>query len=677
MGSVTWQSESGDPQSVDALAVAPNLFHVLQVGALHGRTFAPGDEKEGNNLKVVISYGLWQRALGGDVASVGHHITLNGRPYDLIGVMPPGFSLGWNEELWLPLDMSDALADAVRSRRQHYVHAIARLKTGTTLDRARADLLVIAHRLEAQYPDANTGRISVLIPLHEFMEGHLRSALLLLQGAAAMVLLIACANLANLTLSRTMGRRREMALRAALGAGRGRLVRQLLTESILLALFGGAIGVALAVMATRTLLALNPEVLPAPFSAGVDARVVVFSALLSIATGVLFGLIPAIDAARANLNDSLKEGGRSSSGGHAGERMRRGLVVVQVGLAVMLLVGAGLLIRSFDELTRVRIGFDPDHVLTAGFRAAGARYDSAVAVNRLYDGLLADLSRAPGVVAVGAVSSLPTRGSVFTSLRIEGQPVDETRLPDLGYVSVLGDYFNALHIPLKAGRLFDASDLPNGPSNVIINEAAERAFFPRGGAVGHRIRIGPNPKGDWMTIVGVVGDVRTEALDVPAKPTMFANHRHEAWERSMSIVIRTTSNPASALSNLRRAAKDADASLALRDVKTLEDIVGSSLASRRFALALASSFAAVALLLAAVGIYGVLAYMVTTRTREFGVRLALGATARSVLMLVVRQGIGWSLFGLVLGVAGALAGGRLLGGMLFGVTPLDVSTYVS
>ena len=677
MGSVIWRPESADPVSLSALAVAPNLFAVLATPALHGRTFARGDETPGNDLKVVVSYGFWRRALGGDVAGIGKSIMLNGRPHVVLGVMPRGFTLGLGEDIWLPLDFSDALADAARARKQHYVHVIGRLKKGTTIASARTAMSLIARRLEMQYPDANTGRTTELVPLHESVSGSLRPALLLLQGAALMVLLIACANLANLTLSRTIGRRREMALRAALGAGRMRLVRQLLTESVLLAAVGGAIGVALAFVGTRVLLALNPDTLPSMFSAGVDGRVVAFSVVLSIATGIVFGLVPALDTARANVHDSLKDGGRAASSGRASERVRRVLVVAQVGLAVMLLVGAGLLVRSFRELTRTRLGFDPDHVLTAGLRTAGERYDSAAAINRYYDAVVEAVARAPGVVAVGTANMLPTRGSIGTSLRIEGDPVDENHLPDLHYVSVRGDYFRALRIPLVAGRLYDASDTPTSPKTVVINQATARRFFPKGDAIGRRIRIGPDPHGAPMTIIGIVGDVRSEGLAIPAEPTMFANHRQETWERSQSIVIRMAGDPLAAIPILRGVAKSADPSLALRDISTMNDVLGASLAPRRFAVALASSFAAIALLLAVVGIYGVLGYMVTTRAREFGVRLALGATRRSVLLLVVRQGLIWSGFGVAVGAIGALLSGRLLARMLYGVSQADPSTYVT
>ena len=676
MGNVTWRPEHGDPESVTAAAIATDLLTVLQVKPLHGRNLSSDADQPGHDPEVLLSYGFWQRAFGGDLAVVGKRVTMNGQATTIVGVMPSNFTIGWGEEVWMPLDLSDDLARSTVTRRQHWVHAIGRLRPGVTLDAATADLAVIGRRLAIAYPQADSGRFALVRPVRDTMIGSLRPAVLLLQGAAAMVLLIACANLANLTLSRTIGRRREMALRAALGAGRGRLTRQLLTESLLLAVIGGAAGVVLATVATRALLALNPDALPAMFTVSVDSRVMLFSLALSAATGVLFGLLPALDAARADVHDSLKDGGRGSSG-RAGERVKRALVIAQVGLALMLLVGAGLLVRSFRELTRVRIGFDPDHVLTAQLRAGGSAYDSASAVNKFYDGVIGEIAQSPGVEAVGGVTILPTLGYVGTNLRIEGQPTDESNLPDLGYIAIRGGYLRAMRIPVVAGREFDATDVANGPLSVMINETAARRFFPKGNPVGHRIRIGPNPNGKWMTIVGVVGDVRAEGLDIAPKPMLVAYHREEAWDRSLALVVRTIGDPMMAAAVVRRAVKNADPAMAIRDIRTLNDIVGASLARRRFSLGLASCFAVVALLLAAVGIYGVLAYMVTTRTREFGVRMALGASARSVLVLVVRQGMGWSLAGILIGVCASLAAGRVLDRMLYGVTSLDPSTYIA
>jgi predicted permease len=673
--SMTWRPASGEPQMVSSVDVSANLFNVLQVAPIHGRTFTPGDDAAGSVPRVVVSYRFWQRELGGDVARVGRPLILNGKSFEVIGVMPPSFTLWGNEDLWTPLDMSDDLAKATVTRHQHWIHAIARLKPGVTLAAANTDLAAIARRLASTYPTSDSGRTAFIIPMHDVISGNLRPALLLLLGGAGLVLLIACANLANVTLSRTTARRREIAVRAALGAGRGRIVRQLLIESTGVALVGGAIGVAIAAVATRILLALNPDALPGGFFVvAIDNWVLLYSLVLSLATGIAFGLIPALDAGRADLNAALRDGGRGSSGGRGGTQIRRTLVIAETGLAVMLLIGAGLLIRSFRDITNTPLGYEPLHVLTGQVRLSGERYDSEPAVNRFYDAALATLAHSPGVVAAGAASGVPTQGRVGTSLRIEGQSNDEANLPDIGYIGVHGDYFKAMNIPLLRGRVYDATDDATKPKVVIINDVAARRFFPRGDAIGHRIRIGPQLNAQWMTIVGIVGNIRDEGLDIPSEPALFANHRQEAWETSLTFVVRTSGNPQTAVPLLRRAVTSADPSVALRNILPLEQVLGSSLSARRFSLALLTGFSAVALLLAAIGIYGVLAYSVTSRTREFGVRLALGATKHSVLLLVLRQGLAWSLLGAVLGVGAAVAGGRLLGGMLYGVGPVDLTT---
>ncbi len=675
-GEMTWQGDGGEPEMLASASVTPNLFDVLQAPALHGRTFAPGEGADGNDHVVLVSYRLWRTALGGDLSAISKPITLNGRRYTLIGVMPPRFTLGLDEDVWTPNDYHDEMADVTRTRKQHYAYVVGRIKPGTTLAAARADLAGIAQQLAREFPDANSGRTVYADPIRTSMAGSVASALMLMQGAAFIVLLIACANLANIALSRAMGRRRELAVRAALGAGRGRLVRQLLTESVLVSLVGGVLGVMLARFATVRMLAMNPTILPEAFAVDVDWRIVAFSALLAVFTGVLFGLFPAIGAARSDLHDSLKEGSRGATVGPVGERLRRTLVAAQIGLAVVLLVSAGLLLRSFAELTRVQLGFDSDHVLTARVRAAGTRYDSSTVMNAFYDGLLNDIAHAPGVVSVGAARSLPTRGGVTSSLRIDGEPNDETHLPDIGYISVRGDYFKVLHIPLITGRVFDETDV-TGPETGVLNETAAKRFFPRGDAIGRRIRIGPVSNGPWITIVGVVGDIRDQSLDAPAKPTLFANHRRETWERSMFLFVRTSGDPTRFVATIKDALRRADPALATKDVQTLNDVLALDLAPRRFALAVCAAFAVVAFVLAAIGIYGVLSYMVSTRARELGVRIALGATGRDVMLLVGRQGLGPSLAGVVLGVGGALANGRLLASSLYGVGPTDAATYLA
>ena len=417
----TFVAPGADPEILSALTVTPSMFDVLSVRPALGRTFTVDEDQSGRDDKVVLSNKLWRRAFGGDSSIVGRRVMVNGQSTEVIGVMPPGFTLGWNEELWMPLGIADLVTDVVRARRQHYLHVVGRLAPNATLESARAELTTIARRLERQYPEANNGRTVVITTLRDAVSGRLRAPVLLLQGAALMVLLIACANLTNLTLSRGLTRRREMAVRAALGAGRARLVRQLLAESIVLAVIGGACGALLAIVATRGLLALNASALPSMFSVSVDGRVLGFSLLLSAGSGIVFGLLPALDAARVDLNESLKAGGRGMSGVRGGERTRRTLVIAQIGLAVMLLVGAGLLVRSFEAITATRLGYDPEHVLTAQIRASGARYDTAAVINQFYDGVLREIEASPGVVAAGSVTYLPTQGSIGTSLRVLGQ----------------------------------------------------------------------------------------------------------------------------------------------------------------------------------------------------------------------------------------------------------------
>ena len=676
-GPVIWRPASGDPTSLNALLVGANTFGILGTPAFRGRAFAPGDDVPGNNQKVVLSFDAWQRDFAGDAGIVGRSIQLSGATYEVLGVMPRGFLIGQSEDVWLPYDEVGTLADVVRARKQHYVHAVARLKTSVAPARALADLRTIAAGLARQYPEADSGRSAKMQPVRELISGDLRPALLLLQGAAGLVLLIACANLANLALSRTIGRRRELATRAALGAGRGRLVRQLVSESMVLAIVGGALGIGLATVGTRLLLSLNPATLPAMFEVRVDGAVLAFSVAAAAVTGVVFGLLPALAASSGNLQASLKDGARGVSGGRASNSVRRTLVVTQVALAVLLLTGTGLLLRSFSALTRVTLGYDPTGVVTAGMRTAGEQYGDPARVNAFYDAVIGELVQSSGVTAVGAVSDLPTRGGSGTSLRIEGQQNDEARLPDLTYLAVRGAYFDALRIPIVAGRAYDATDRPDAPETAIINETAAKRYFPNGDAIGRRISIGPDPNGTRMTIIGIAGDIHSEGLASPVTPTIYANHRHEAWMRSMSLVMRTSLNTTDAGALIRRATRRQDPTLAVREVRTLEDIVGASLASRRLALGLTMSFGFIALMLAAVGIYGVLAYTVANRTRELGVRVALGASPQRVVSLIVGQGVMTSLVGIGVGLLGAIAGTRVLNSMLFGVTALDVATYVS
>jgi putative ABC transport system permease protein len=658
--SVTWRPAGGDPELLDALLVTANTFDVLGVQPLLGRGFGPADEGPSAAPVAVLSHGFWRRSLGGDPTIMGRTLTLNDLPYTIVGVMPPHFTLGGGAALWTPLNLSQDLARPEITRKQYHLRAFGRLKPGVSLAAAQADLRAISSRLEDEYPEADRGREASLVTLRAAMAGDLGTPLLLVQLASGLLLLMACANLANVTLARTIGRRRELALRAALGAGRWRQMRQLLTESVLLALLGGSLGVVVAVIATPLLLSLEPGALPPLFPVRPDGAVLLFGLLAAVATGIGFGLLPAFHAGRADLHGSLKEGGRGSSGGPGGERLRRVLVAVQVGIAAVLLIGAGLLTRSFAQLTRVRLGFDPDHVLTAEVRVSGERYDDPARVNRFYDQVLEEIRREPGVVAAGATMKLPTSGWISSNLAVEGEPADPTRAQDVGYLLVRGDYFKALGVPLIEGRLFDDRDTPEGTGAVLINQALAREYFPHGDPVGRRIRLGPDPNAAWSVVVGVVGDMREQAFEAPPTPAVYPDHVQNTWWRSLILTVRMTGDPHAAEPLIRRAVRQADPTLALRNVRTLDEVLGSNLAARRFALGLVGCFAGVALVLAAVGIYGVLAFSVSSRSREFGVRLALGATRRSVLLLVLRQGMVWAALGLAAGLGAAVAGGPLL-----------------
>ena len=673
----TWRTASGDPDVVITMPVTANLFSVLEVQPMRGRTF-DGAEEDAAAPVVVLSHAFWQHAFPNDSSIVGSTIILYNTSYQVIGIMPRGFTVAGDEGVYIPFNLKDELVNAAVTRKQHVVTTLARLKPGVTLDAAQDDLLANARRLQAEYPEANGPYLATLVPLHDTVSGRLEKPILLLFIAAVVVLLIACVNLANITLARMTSRRTEFAVRAALGAGRGRLARQLLTESVMLSLAGGTLGVGLAIIATRALLDLNPDALPSMFTGGIDSRVLVFSLALSVGTGLLFGLVPAWRAARTDLHISLKERGSGGGGGRGGERVRRVLVVAQMGLAVMLLVGAGLLIRSFQSLTSLDLGFDPGSVLTGRVSLDGARYDSAAVVNTFYDGVFSEIAGAPGVVAVGAVMALPTRGGNFSSgIVVEGSVVDPDQPASVAYSMVRGDYFKAMGIPLLAGRSFGPGDSPEGPKLAIINETAARTLFPGGEALGRRVRIGPNPEASMHTIIGVVGDVRQQGFEIPVGAQLYDNGRAQTWWKALSVVVRTNGDPRAAVPLIRQAVKAGDPAIAVQNIETMEQVVKSSIAPRRFALGLASAFAGLALLLSAVGVYGVLAYSVTARTREFGVRLALGASSNSILWLVLAQGLLWSLLGLAVGVAGALAGGRVLSGMLYGVTPADAPTYLA
>ena len=680
MGGITFsglafQPGDGTPITVESMRLAANVFDILGVRPALGRTFLPGEDSPDRKYVVVVSDGFWRRQLGADPNIVGRAITFDDRPYTVIGVMPQGFSLGYLEQVWIPLDASRILADPNRARKLHYMFAIGRLKPNVTLEASRADLMTISRRLEKQYPEANTGHLTSVLDLREAMVGDIRPTMILLTSAAALVLLIACANLANLIVARGIARRRELAVRAALGAGRGRLTRQLLTETTILAMFGALGAMLVAQWGTKALLALNPETLPPHAHVGIDARVLLFAAVAAGISGLIAGILPSFAVTRVDLNETLKESTRGSAGGLRGERIRRGLVIAQTALAVMLLISSGLLIRSLRAVQRVDLGFNPDGVLTADVTIHGTRYDSATTIDAFFSRAMDRMRASPTIASVGAVGGLPLRGSSSASLTIEGAPKPEGHLPEVGYVTIVGDYFKTLGIPLRRGRVFNVGDGPKDPPVAVINQALAKQFFGSVDPVGRHIRLGPNPNDPWSTIVGVVGDVRQQSLEKEVRPTAFTPNQQDGWT-SLTFVVRGTRDAMSATPALRDAIRAADPTAVIDNVQPMDVVVGASLSRRTFSMALLSIFAAVALGLAALGIYGVLAYAVAARRREFGVRLALGAEVSQVMALVLRQGLGWTAAGVTLGVIGARAGTRLVESQMFGIAPSDPATYV-
>jgi predicted permease len=676
VGGVTLRDGAQDPAAVTAVRVSANMFDVLNAPPLRGRTFAADEDTPARKHVVLLSAALWKRMFGSDTTIVGRTVLLNDEPHEVIGVMPAGFGLGYREELWIPLDLSARLADVNRARKTHSYYAIARLRPDVSLEAARADLQGVAHTIEQRHPEENKDHGITVLPLQTALAGDARRASFILAGAAALVLLIACANLGNMMLARAVTRRREMVIRATIGASRGHLVRQLLTESVLLALIGGVMGVGLAAVVTPMLVRAAASALPPMADVHIDWRVLAASFAVSIVMGILVGGAPALSASRIDLNSALKESSRSSAGDSRGDRVRKSLVVTQVAMAVALLLVAGLLVRSFDAVRRNDLGFRPERALAASVAVRGTRYQTTADFNRFYDGLFATLRRSPGIVAVGASSALPLLGSSSCSLAIDGRVFPSTEVPEARCLAALGDYFQAMGTRLIAGRMWDATDLADGPQVTIVNASLAHQYWPNESPVGKRIRLGPDPSQPWMTIIGVVADQRQSDLETEPRPTAFEYAVQHDWG-SLDIAVRTSGDPMLAAPILRAAVHDADPTLAVRNVRTFEEIVGASLAARRFLLSLIASFAGLALVLAIVGIYGVLAYMVEARTREIGVRMALGATASLIRNGVVRQGLGWTGIGIAAGAVCGLALARAVRSILYGVPPWDVVTFVA
>jgi putative ABC transport system permease protein len=669
-----------EPEELPGQVASVNLFPLLGVQAARGRTFAPDEGEEGRSNVVILSDGLWKRRFGADSGVVGQTIKLSGNNYTVIGVMPPDFQwfiknmslTGKPAELWLP----NTFGANARRRGGRAWQSVARLKPGVTLAQAQAEMTTIASRLEQQYPDFNKGWGVNLVPLRAQFTGEIRTALLMLLGAVGFVLLIACANVANLLLARAATRQKEIAVRAAMGAGRRRIVRQLLTESVLLAGVGGALGLLLAVWGMDVLLALAPPDLLGLKEVGLNLRVLGFTLLVSLLTGLIFGLAPAFGAARTDLNEALKEGGRGQGSGGRRAGARQVFVVAQVALALVLLIGSGLMIRSFMRLQAVNPGFNAENLLSVRVLLPGAKYREDHQRIGFFRQLLERVRALPGAQGVSAIDALPFGGiGSGTSFTVVGRPE-----PPPGEVPVTDvrvadpEYFRVMGIPLLRGRNFTEKEATEVSRVVIVNETLVRQQFPNEDPLGKRITINMSDNPVPSEIIGVVGDARYVGLDVEPRAMTYWPHP-ELVRSGMTLVVRTGADPLSLAPAIQREVRALDADQPVADIRTMEQLLATSVARARFSTLLLSIFAAVALILAAVGIYGVMSYAVTQRTHEIGIRLALGAQAGDVLRLVVKQGMLLTLIGVGLGLGGAFALTRLIATLLFGISATDPLTF--
>jgi putative ABC transport system permease protein len=668
----------GDPIHLNMGIFSADMFNVLRIPPVLGREFTAEEDKPGTHV-VVLSYRLWKTRFGGDAKVMNKQIVLDGTPYTVAGVMPAEFQFPLDSQpmdLWTTMAVEGAQSQAERG--SHFLGVIGRLKNGATLAAANAETAEISDRLGKQYQDTNRHWQMALQPEIQELVGDVRPALLMVLGAVGFLLLIACANAANLLLARAAGRQREMAIRASLGAGKGRILGQLLTESVLLALAGGALGLLLAVWGTAALANLPSLGIPRLASAGVDARALAFTLVVSLLTGILFGLAPALHASRFNLFRSLKEGGRTATDGIGRSRLRALLVISQVSLAVVLLIGASLLIESMFHLLHQPPGFDPRGVMAFNLDLPDSRYGKPEQSADFFRDLLARIRAVPGVKDASGVLPLPLSGdSMRTSFEIEGKPVAKSDQPSTHIRAVGLDYFQTMRIPLLAGRAFDVRDDRHAPHVIVINQTLARRFFPNESPIGKHIKPGMSSgKTDTMCeIVGVVGDVKHRRLWLPDDPESYVPYDQDPIG-GMNIVVRSAGDPMALLPALRTQVHALDPELPVYKAQRMEDYLAASVAQRRFTSLLCSIFAGAGLLLAVVGLFGVISYSVAQRTHEIGVRVAVGAAKSDILRLILGEGMGITLVGVGVGLLGAVGLSSVMKSQLFGISATDPMTFL-
>jgi len=666
---------SGDPEQVRGTSVTANLLDVLGTRPALGRGLASEDERPGAAPVVVLSHALWQRRFGGDKAIVGKTIGVNDRTSTIVGVMPKEFRFPRDQvaDLWVVFR-----PERSENRPPYYIHALARPRPDANPAAVQAALQAATSEIQQQFSNDTSDWHLAAGPLKEELVGTVRPALLVLLGAVSLVLLIATANIANLLLARATTRRKEMAIRAALGAGRVRLVRQLVTESLLLAGTGGLLGILVSLWGTDLLVRIGPRNLPRLYEVGIDGRVLFYTAFVSVASGFLFGLAPALQASRTGLAPALHDGARGTTD-RSGRRLRNSLVVAEFALAVVLLGGAGLLIRSFQRLQSVSPGFEAEGLLTASISLPEARYPDGPARSAFFRRLVERAGSLPGVRGAAISMALPPNLSVMSNpYTVEGSTRPEGQsAPVAGHLLISPGYFRTLGVPLLRGREFTDADIEGAPGVLIIDQAMASMVFGREDPIGKHLRLGGSgPEVPWTTIVGVVGDVKYTGLDA-AEPTMYTPYEQNLWWPTMYLVLRSTVKPDSLAPALRAKVVEMDPLLPVARVRSMRELLGQSVAEPRFRTLLLGMFAGLALLLAAAGIYGILSYTVGQRTQEIGIRMALGARRTDVLTLVMRQGMALACSGVGLGLLASLPLGRLLAGLLFGVAPTDATTFAA
>ncbi|HVF72955.1 MAG TPA: ABC transporter permease [Chthoniobacterales bacterium] len=670
----------GEPERLDGRRVSANLFDLLGVKPILGRTFVPEEDKPGTKV-ALLNESLWKRRFGSDPGVVGRALALNGESYTVIGVLPSSVRLpafgNWRDQVWVPLAFP---ADEAAARGNHFLEVIARMKPGVSLEQARAEMQTIAARLAQQYPEDNTRIGSVVNPLHEEIVGNMKPALLILLGAVAFVLLIACANVANLLLARAAARHKEIALRLALGADRRRLTKQLLVESVMLSLLGSAVGLALAYAGLRVLTRFIPADVAHAELITIDGKVMLFTLIVAVVTGLVFGLAPASQATHFNINDTLKEGGRDSGAGPRGKRLRSALVIAEVAVSFILLIGAGLLINSFMHLRNLDPGFRADHLLALNVDLSETKYPDTPRRVAFFDEVVRRIQALPGVRSVAVAGNLPfTYNGDSMPIGVEGVPdPPPDQHPDVVFRAVGPGYFSTMGIPLVRGRDFTEQDKLETDLTVVVSEKTAKFYWPNSDPIGKRIKNGSTTsEAPWRTVIGVVKDVRQNDFVAEPKMQMYFTYRQLRSLMPNALIVRTAVEPLSLATSVRNAIWAVDKDQTVANVTSMEKIVASAVARQRFSMLLLAIFAGVALVLAAVGIYGVMSYSVAQQTREIGIRMALGAQRGDVLRMTVQQGLKLVGFGLVIGLVAAFILTRVMASLLFGISATDPITFLS